>query len=103
MNCDVLGRSSLPNKNTYPQIKDQIVNDIKVSPIDKFHLKTYKSGMRFFRNFPEFRNFQDLRGHSRGNRRSDLIFMGGGGGTIYSVCSLSVSNAGTARHKSSQA
>ena len=27
---------------TYPQIKDQIVNDIKVSPIDKFHLKTYK-------------------------------------------------------------
>ena len=43
MNCDVLGRSSLPNKNTYPQIKDQIVNDIKVSPIDKFHLKTYKN------------------------------------------------------------
>ena len=42
MNCDVLGQSSLPNKNTYPQIKDQIVNDIKVSPIDKFHLKTYK-------------------------------------------------------------
>ena len=40
-----------------------------------------------------FRNFHDLRGHSRGNRRSDLIFMGGGG-TIYSVCSLSVSNAG---------
>ena len=28
---------------------------------------------------------------------------GGGGGTIYSVCSLSVSNAGTAHHKSSQA
>ena len=43
MNCDVLGQSSLPNKNTYPQIKDQIGNDrIKVSPIDKFHLKTYK-------------------------------------------------------------
>ena len=61
--------------------------------------------MRFFRNFPEIRNFHDLRGHSRGNRRSDLIFMGGGGGggTIYSVCSLSVSNAGTAHHKSSQA
>ena len=37
MNCDVLGQSSLPNKNTYPQIKDQTVNDIKVSPIDKFH------------------------------------------------------------------
>ena len=52
--------------------------------------------------FPEFRNFHDLRGHSRGNRRSDLIFMGGGGGgTIYSVCLLSVSNAGTTRHKSS--
>ena len=42
MSCDVLGQSSLPNKNTYPQIKDQIVNDIKVSPIDKFYLKTYK-------------------------------------------------------------
>ena len=27
---------------TYPQIKDQTVNDMKVSPIDKFHLKTYK-------------------------------------------------------------
>ena len=42
MNCDVLGQSSLLNKITYPQIKDQTVNDIKVSPIDKFHLKTYK-------------------------------------------------------------
>ena len=42
MNCDVLGQSSLSNKITYPQIKDQTVNDIKVSPIDKFHLKTYK-------------------------------------------------------------
>ena len=31
------------------------------------------SGMRFFRNFP------DLRGHSHGNPRSGLIFMGGGG------------------------
>ena len=39
-------------------------------------------GMRFFRNFPEFRNFADLRGHSRGNPRSGLIFMRGGGGTI---------------------
>ena len=29
-------------------------------------------------NFPEFRNFSDLRGHSRGNPRSGLIFMGGG-------------------------
>ena len=38
--------------------------------------------MRFFRNFPEFRNFADLRGRSRGNPRSGLIFMGGGGGTI---------------------
>ena len=26
-----------------------------------------------------FRNFLDLRGHSRGNPRSGLIFMGGGG------------------------
>ena len=42
MNCDVLGQSSLPKKITYPQIKDQTVNDIKVWPIDKFHLKTYK-------------------------------------------------------------
>ena len=42
MNCDVLGQSSSPNKITYPQIKDQTVNDIKVSPIDKFHLKSYK-------------------------------------------------------------
>ena len=39
-----------------------------------------RSGMRFFRNFPEFRNFYDLRGHSRGYPRSGLIFMGGGGG-----------------------
>ena len=42
MICDVLGQSSLLNENTYPQIKDQIVSDIKVSPIDKFHLKIYK-------------------------------------------------------------
>ena len=31
------------------------------------------TGMRFFRNFP------DLRGHSHGNPRSNLIFMGVGG------------------------
>ena len=50
MNCDVLGQSSLPNKNMYPQIKDQIVNDrIKVLPIDKFHLKTYKYIAHFFK------------------------------------------------------
>ena len=43
-----------------------------------------------------FRNFHDLRGHSRGNPRSGLIFMGGGGGgTIFCVCLLTVSNAGT--------
>ena len=43
--------------------------------------------MRFFRNFPEFRNFHDLRGHSCGNRSSDLIFMGGGGGGVpYILC-----------------
>ena len=37
--------------------------------------------------FPEFRNFTDLRGHSRGNPRSGVIFMGGGGvvGTINCV------------------
>ena len=46
----------------------------------------YDSGMRFFRNFPEIRNFHDLRGHSRGNRRSDLIFMGGGGEVPYILC-----------------
>ena len=34
--------------------------------------------MRFF---PAFRNFSDFRGHSHhGIPRSDLIFMGGGGG-----------------------
>ena len=41
--------------------------------------------MRFFQNFPEFRNFADLRGHSRGNPRSGLIFMGGGGYHIVSA------------------
>ena len=29
MISDVLGQSSLPNKNTYPQMKDQTVNDIR--------------------------------------------------------------------------
>ena len=43
-------------------------------------LYIHMPGMRFFRNFPEFRNFLDLGGHSRGNPRSGLIFMGGGGG-----------------------
>ena len=33
-------------------------------------------------NFPEFRNFPDHRGHSCGNPRSGLIFMGGGGGVV---------------------
>ena len=50
--------------------------------------------MRFFWNFPEFRNFYDLTGHSRGNRRSDLIFMGGG---YHIFCVLAD------RHESSQA
>ena len=36
--------------------------------------------------FPEFRNFSDLRGHSRGNPRSGLIFMGGGG--YHKLCVL---------------
>ena len=48
----------------------------------------YMAGMRFFRNFPEFRNFADLRGHSRGNPRSGLIFMGGGGGGGTILCLL---------------
>ena len=39
--------------------------------------------------FPEFRNFPDLRGLSRGNPRSGLIFMGEGG-TINCVYSLAV-------------
>ena len=30
--------------------------------------------------FPELRNFADLRGHSRGNPRSGLIYIWGGGG-----------------------
>ena len=48
-------------------------------------LLIYLAGMRFFRIFPEFRNFHDLRGHSCGNRRPDLIFMGGGG-VPYILC-----------------
>ena len=82
------------------------IDEGEVNPI---HHSNYYNNEEFIEahkrrheNFPEFRNFHDLRGHSCGNRRSDLIFMGGGG-TIYSVCSLSVSNAGTAHHKSSQA
>ena len=41
--------------------------------------------MRFFRNFPEFRIFPDLRGHSRGNPRCGLIFMGGEGGIVGTI------------------
>ena len=43
-----------------------------------------------------FRNFYDLRGHSRGNRRSDLIFFFGGGGGYHIFCVLAD------RHESSQ-
>ena len=49
----------------------------------------------FFRNeiFPEFRNFPDLRGHSSGNPKSGLIFMGGGGvGVPYKCVLADVSN-----------
>ena len=47
------------------------------------------SGMRFFRNFPDFRKFHDLGGHSRGNRRSGLIFLGHvGGGGVTLDCDL---------------
>ena len=35
-----------------------------------------------------FRNFADLRGHSRGTPRSGLIFMGGGGGGGTILCLL---------------
>ena len=37
--------------------------------------------LNVFRNeiFPQIPEFSNLRGHSRGNPRSDLIFMGGGG------------------------
>ena len=55
--------------------------------------------MRFFRNFLEFRNFPDLRGHSPGYPRSDLIFRGGGGcplncdcGMVYFLHSLKLVN-----------
>ena len=43
--------------------------------------------LNVFRNeiFPQIPEFSNLRGHSRGNPRSDLIFMGGGGGTTYCV------------------
>ena len=57
--------------------------------------------------FPEFSGIPEF---SRPQRsflwKSQIrfnIYGEGGGGTIYSVCSLSVSNAGTAHHKSSQA
>ena len=62
-----------------------------------------KKKITLFRHeiFLEFRNFPDLRGHSRGNHRSGLIFMGGGEGTIYCVCSLTVSNVGTTQTISS--
>ena len=56
--------------------------------------------------FPEFSGIPEF---SRPQRsflwKSQIRFniYGGGGGTIYSVCSPSVSNVGTAHHKSSQA
>ena len=56
-----------------------------------------------FSGIPEFSRPQ--RSFSWKSQIRFNIYGGGGGwgATIYSVCSLSVSNAGTARHKSSQA
>ena len=57
------------------------------------------SGMRLFRNY------SDLRGHSRGNPRSGLIFMGGGEGyhkfcvVDTSVLMLAVFNIFNNHHK----
>ena len=57
--------------------------------------------------FPEFSGIPEFSRPQRSfSWKSQIrfnIYGGGGGGTIYSVCLLSVSNAGTARHKSSQA
>ena len=73
-------------------IEFEIIETVKSCP--------YSDTISRHENFPEF---------SRPQRsiswKSQIRFniYGGGGGTIYSVCSLSVSNAGMARHKSSQA
>ena len=48
----------------------RMISNFSYSMIDNV---IYNAGMRFFRNFV------DLKGHSRGNLRSSLIFMGGGG------------------------
>ena len=50
--------------------------------------KTVGPARAIFRHeiFPEFRNFLDLRGHSRGNPRSGLIFMPPIWGVPYIVC-----------------
>ena len=55
--------------------------------------------------FPEFSGIPEFSRPQRSfSWKSQIRFnIYGGGGTIYPVCSLSVSNAGTARHKSSQA
>ena len=79
--------------STYYAHTDPLFKDIEILIIDRLVIHRigilmYKlnSGQlpkvlcNFFTGMRFFRNFQDLRGHSRGNRRSDLIFMGGGGG-----------------------
>ena len=62
------------------EIKQIYVINGPLFPILKRSTSSNKTGMRFFRNFPEFQNFHDLRGHYRGTPRFGLIFMGGGGG-----------------------
>ena len=69
---DLCALINLMNTNEFNEYIDDI--EIKETPTMKY--------LRVIRHeiFPEFRNFYDLRGHSRGDPRSGLIFMGGGGG-----------------------
>ena len=69
---DLCALINLMNTNEFNEYIDDI--EIKETPTMKY------LGVIRHEIFPEFRNFYDLRGHSRGNPRSGLIFMGGGGG-----------------------